>query len=143
MRRIQLLQYYRGAPSGEIPIEPGIYDADDPRLFGLADYLVNDQRKAVWLDDAPEPVAPVIDEALEDDFVDAPDDGIEAQDKPFYSVLDELLEQFGVDDEKGLSAELLRGEIEARGLESAVVPTGKTGALKADLVKVLSETPAG
>lgn len=143
MRRIQILQFYRGAPSGEMPIYPDIYEEGDPRLFGLENYLVDEQRKAIWLDAAPEPV--VIDEPLEDDIADDfEDDGEEPEaDEPFYSALDELQDQFGAADASGLSAELLRGEIETRGLEHRVVPTGKNGnALKADLVKVLAETPA-
>jgi hypothetical protein len=38
--RIKVLDSYRGRPSKELEIQPGEYDADDPRLFGLADYLV-------------------------------------------------------------------------------------------------------
>lgn len=38
--RIRLPNYYKGLPSDFKPILPGDYDSDDPRLYGLADYLV-------------------------------------------------------------------------------------------------------
>lgn len=38
---IRLNALYQGAPSHEQPIEPGDYADDDPRLFGIADYLVS------------------------------------------------------------------------------------------------------
>lgn len=143
-RQIHVTEQFQGRETGERPILVGIYDADDPRLFGLAEYLVNEQRKAVWLGDAPEPEeAPepvVIDEPLEDDIADDfEDDGEEPeQDEPFYSALDELMDQFGT-----VNAEMLRGAVEERGLLDRVVPTGKTGnAVKDDFAKVLAETPA-
>lgn len=38
---IRVLHHYRGVPSDMKRIYPGEYAPDDPRLFGLADYLVS------------------------------------------------------------------------------------------------------
>lgn len=39
--RIRVPDFYKGLPSDFKPIFPGDYDSEDPRLFGLAAYLVN------------------------------------------------------------------------------------------------------
>lgn len=41
MANIRLKQFYSGRKTNEQVITPGVYDEHDPRLFGLADYLVN------------------------------------------------------------------------------------------------------
>lgn len=38
--RVQVLRIYRGRRTHEQPIQPGLYAADDPALYGLADYLI-------------------------------------------------------------------------------------------------------
>lgn len=48
MKRIFLDHYYSGVPSGGRRIAPGEHTEDDPALFGLAAYLV-DNRHAVWV----------------------------------------------------------------------------------------------
>ncbi len=50
MRRIQVTQYFQGRRTNEQVIEPGVYAVGDPRLFGLEDYLVDVQHKAVYID---------------------------------------------------------------------------------------------
>lgn len=37
---IRLKRVYQGRPSNEQPIRPGDYNETDPRLFGLAHYLL-------------------------------------------------------------------------------------------------------
>lgn len=54
--RIKVLTIYRGRPSKEQEIQPGEYDADDPRLFGLAAYLVKNGH-AVVVSDPEKPAA--------------------------------------------------------------------------------------
>lgn len=41
---IKVNEFYRGRSTGEQPIAPGVYSADDPALFGLADFLVESGR---------------------------------------------------------------------------------------------------
>ena len=48
MARIELLHDYAGYNTRERRIQPGIYEADDPALFGLAVYLC-EHGHAVWL----------------------------------------------------------------------------------------------
>lgn len=48
--RIKVNQTYTGRRSKEQTIFPGVYEVGDERLFGLAEYLVKDQRKAVYLE---------------------------------------------------------------------------------------------
>lgn len=38
--RVQVLRLYQGRRTNEQPIQPGLYESDDPALYGLADYLV-------------------------------------------------------------------------------------------------------
>jgi len=38
--KVQVLEDYGGRRTGEVRIQPGVYDVDDPALFGLADYLI-------------------------------------------------------------------------------------------------------
>lgn len=38
--RIRVNHNYGGKPTNNLRIRPGVYDASDPALFGLADYLV-------------------------------------------------------------------------------------------------------
>jgi hypothetical protein len=58
MARIRVLHNYGGKLTHEQRIEPNDYDADDPRIFGLAKYLVdNGHAKLVsgTLDEVPHP----------------------------------------------------------------------------------------
>lgn len=48
--RIQVLRDYGGRRTNDQRILPGVYDVGDECLFGLEDYLVNDQGVAVFLD---------------------------------------------------------------------------------------------
>lgn len=54
--RLRLHTDYGGARTHEQRIAPGDYDADDERLFGLADYLVENGH-ASWLPDDAVPLA--------------------------------------------------------------------------------------
>ena len=45
---IHLTHSYQGKLTKEQPINPGVYRRDDPKLFGLATYLV-DNGHAVWV----------------------------------------------------------------------------------------------
>lgn len=49
--RIKVNQYYQGRKSNEQLIPAGIYEVGDERLFGIEDYLVNDQQKAEYIED--------------------------------------------------------------------------------------------
>jgi hypothetical protein len=51
MKRLYVLRNYGGATTGGGRIEPGEYAADDPALYGLADYLVENGH-AYWLSDS-------------------------------------------------------------------------------------------
>ncbi len=52
--KIQLLHNYGGRRTNEQRIPPGVYDASDERLFGLAQYLVeNDHAVIVESDESP------------------------------------------------------------------------------------------
>lgn len=55
MAAIQLLHDFAGRLTGEKRIFPGVYDADDPTIMGLAEYLVQNGH-AVWVDAPPAPV---------------------------------------------------------------------------------------
>lgn len=56
--QIEVLRNFRGRMTGEQLIRPGIYDADDPRIYGIADYLVaNGHARVIAVD--PPPVADV------------------------------------------------------------------------------------
>jgi hypothetical protein len=57
MKKIKVTQYFMGKLTNEQIIQKGIYDIGDPCLFGLEDYLVNDQQKAEYIevDNPPEP----------------------------------------------------------------------------------------
>lgn len=54
-RTIRVIHFYRGAPSGGRAIPGGEYSEDDPALFGLAEYLVQNGH-AVWVGTASAPV---------------------------------------------------------------------------------------
>jgi hypothetical protein len=54
MKRIKLLINYRGKPSRERVIPAGEYNAKDPRLLKLADYLVQNGHAVVIEDDTPQ-----------------------------------------------------------------------------------------
>ena len=47
MATIRLPRYYIGKPCGMQEIPAGVYDVDDPRLFGLASYLVENGHASV------------------------------------------------------------------------------------------------
>jgi len=48
-RPIRVLNAYIGTPSGERWILPGDYLEDDPKIFGLGEYLVETIHDAVWV----------------------------------------------------------------------------------------------
>lgn len=52
--KIKLLLNYGGWNTNERRILPGVYDSDDPALFGLADYLVENKHAVVVEDETPE-----------------------------------------------------------------------------------------
>lgn len=45
--KIEVLHNYGGRNTNERRIPPGVYEADDERLFGLADYLVENGHAVV------------------------------------------------------------------------------------------------
>ena len=49
MASIQLLHDYAGRRTNEDRVWAGVYDAADPRLYGLAEYLVENGH-AIWTD---------------------------------------------------------------------------------------------
>lgn len=71
MMRIQVLHDYRGQKTGQELIRKGEYDAVDPRVYGIADYLVNNGHARVL----ETPPAPVIEPAR----VDIAEEPVEAQ----------------------------------------------------------------
>ncbi len=71
-RAIKLLINYGGTLTGDQRIEPGDYYEDDPALFGLAKYLVEAQKCAIWIadveyfvNDESESEVPGIDDLIE------------------------------------------------------------------------------
>lgn len=53
--RIKVLINYGGFNTNEKRILPGEYDADDPCVFGIADYLVENGHAVVTQADPPKP----------------------------------------------------------------------------------------
>lgn len=51
--KIELLINFGGVPTNELRILPGIYDADDERLFGITEYLLDNGHAVVVDDDVP------------------------------------------------------------------------------------------
>ncbi len=74
---IRVLHSYRGTPTNERPIDAGDYAADDPRLFGLADYLVANGHAVVVDDAAPPAPAP-----QDDDLIFTTNIGIDERGNP-------------------------------------------------------------
>lgn len=64
--RIKVNQYYQGRKSNEQLISAGIYEVGDPALYGIEDYLVNDQQKAEYIEDKVIAPAMVSDEPAEE-----------------------------------------------------------------------------
>lgn len=57
MRLIRVLHNYGGHVTAERRIEPGVYSEDDPRLFGVGDYLIeNGHAELAGVLPDPEPV---------------------------------------------------------------------------------------
>jgi hypothetical protein len=123
MRKIQVTQHYRGVLTQEQVIAPGVYEVGDPRLFGIEDYLVNDQGKAHYWPD-------------EDDEVD-----IEPED-------DDLSDEGNLDDEIDPNADpdlyhnwkrdRLEAELTANGIDLSNREGGGSGGslLKGDLITI-------
>lgn len=59
MSRIHVHSFYRGRPSDEQPIQPGIYEIDDPALHGAGKYLLANNW-AVELDENGAPLTPIV-----------------------------------------------------------------------------------
>lgn len=58
MRLIRVLHNFGGHVTAERRIEPGLYSEDDPRLFGVGDYLLeNGHAELAGVLPDPEPVA--------------------------------------------------------------------------------------
>lgn len=141
MTQIQVTANYRGALTGERLIEPGIYDANDPALFGLAQYLVETQRKAVWVGSAPTPVppAPVVADDEPDPREDEAPVAMPVEDEPQS---DDEPEQASTpyQDYDSMSVKELKALMEFRSIEEPEYGTGNNGAvLKRDLVAALTE----
>lgn len=79
--RIKVLNIYRGRPSKDLEIQPGEYDADDPRLFGLAAYLVANGH-AVVVAATETPVAPEAEPLADHDEPPARTHEADVWDKP-------------------------------------------------------------
>lgn len=91
-KQIEVIVGYRGWDTKEEYIEPAVYDVDDPKLHGLADFLVESKRAQWygWLgpsdpsgfvpsDQPTEPAEPiVINEPVESNEDSNPDVGMEA-----------------------------------------------------------------
>lgn len=58
--KIKVNQYYMGWNTNEQLIPAGVYEVGDPALFGLEEFLVNEQGKAEYVNDANEPAAPAV-----------------------------------------------------------------------------------
>ena len=69
--KIKVNQYYRGWNTGEQVINPGVYEVGDPALFGIEEWLVNEQGKAEFIADDNEPAAP----AVEQEVISEPETG--------------------------------------------------------------------
>jgi hypothetical protein len=124
LQRIRVLENYGGSQTNERRILPGEYEVGDPALFGLEDYLVNNQRKAVYVE------VPVI---------DWPDDGL--TDEDLTEEANEAIQALGAEDAdyERQTIDDLRAEIERRGIDlDGFEGTGANGRLiKADLVNIL------
>ncbi len=58
MRLVRVLHNYGGHVTNDRRIEPGLYSEDDPRLFGVGDYLIeNGHAELAGVLPDPEPVA--------------------------------------------------------------------------------------
>lgn len=58
MHLVRVLHNYGGHVTNDRRIEPGLYSEDDPRLFGAADYLIeNGHAELAGVLPDPEPVA--------------------------------------------------------------------------------------
>lgn len=135
MRSIQVLVNYGGALTNEQRILPGVYDADDPRLFGLADHLV-EAGHAIEIDEwfgahlAPEPEPAEWNTLAHQEW--AALEGYAPEPEP--AAESELV------DYETFTVEQLRALCVERGIDlDALTGSGKDGRLlKADLVAVLA-----
>ncbi len=114
MARIRVTHDYRGFNTGERSIWPGEYDSADPKLFGLAHYLLdNGHAVAVEAGDVPPTEAVVESETVEDTV-------IEMVTEPDYAA-------WPVDE--------LEGYAKAVGIYESIEGSGANGnVLKADLI---------
>lgn len=72
MRLVRVLHNYGGHVTNDRRIEPGLYSEDDPRLFGAADYLIeNGHAELAGVLPDPEPVA--------DETTPPPDDSTDGE----------------------------------------------------------------
>lgn len=134
MRQVRVNTLYQGAPSGEKPILPGVYNEDDPRLFDLADYLIGTIGCAEVVGEvATLPASPTEPTSI---MPPTPNDGGEPDEGTFKPPSPEVIRAML---EKKYDAEKLDDldkQVKERALQ--IVPTGKTGGIvKADLVKAL------
>ncbi len=78
MRIIRLLHDYGGERTNERRIQPGDYDEHDERLFGLADYLIeNGHAVEMGVRDVVASTTEAITESEADDGTAAPSDPVE------------------------------------------------------------------
>lgn len=80
---IRVNELYQGRPSNEKPIHPGDYAEDDPRLYGIADYLVANGF-AVRLGESEQSSVAVTEQPLPTFRLEA--DGSMSEVNPSYSV---------------------------------------------------------
>jgi hypothetical protein len=123
--RILVKRNYGGRPTRERRILPGEYDSNDPALFGVADYLLeNGFAVAVNLsDDAQTPDLGELSELSEPDgqspdtsvFVSEPDGNAVAIDSLSYTELRQLVSDMGIELTDGRSREALIEAITAHG----------------------------
>lgn len=124
---IRVLINYGGALTNELRIEPGDYSADDPRLFGLADHLL-EAGHAIALDD---------DDAVEE--LVAPQVEWETISHEEWAALEGRLAPPAAVDYEAFTVEQLRALCVERGIDlDALSGSGRDGRLlKADLIAVL------
>lgn len=133
--RVQVLVNYGGALTHELRIFPGVYDADDPRLFGLADHLI-EAGHAIALDDDEDAVEELVAPQVEWETISHDEwAALEGRLAPAAAVEDEPQAV----DYEAFTVDQLRAQASDRGIDlDALRGSGKDGRLlKADLVAIL------
>lgn len=130
--RIRVLINYGGALTNELRILPGDYDQDDPRLFGLAGWLL-EVGHAIALDEPAAPIVPEPEPVVWQTISHEEWAALEGRQAP------EPEPQPERGDYETFTVEQLRALCADRGIDlDAIQGSGKDGRLlKADLIAVL------